>query len=254
MKKVSIKVAQALVTMVPEITSAFKEVIINYGDESVSAFTQKVKELRTLNKDAASAVLGVDIAVGLVNMIATNEGSFINRAPKVITEQLEAIVSVYANTSEDLVDVSSHWLAIAANIMIVPPSSISTTEIIVGGEDVNEGTEIIVENDDEPVFGFESEDQPIYTGETPDLEEEQKILEEAMGEFAQTLSTVTNEMMHEAEALVKAHAAEKKEKESTLATDILIGAGVVVGTVVVGVGLYYAYQGIFGNDKLSEAR
>ena len=60
---------------------------------------------------------------------------------------------------------------------------------------------------------------------------------------------VTEEMLIEATKVVEQQKKEEKEKESSLATDILIGAAVVTGVVCVGAGLYYAYQGLFGSDK-----
>ena len=245
MAKVSVKVAGQLPALSLELTAAFKEVIINYGEESVAAFTTVAKKIKNINKAALESIAGGEIAVGLVSMIAANEGSFINKLPKQVTDTLEAIVKMFDGATEELPDTSGQWLLIVSGIIIIPPENIMIQDVEVKTQDqgvaTTEASDVIVDTN-------AASNEPIIA------QEEQAALNDAVSEFVHTIGNITEEMVHEASVIVEKQKKEEKEKESSLATDILVGAAVVTGVVCVGAGLYYAYQGLFGSDKFEGVR
>ena len=245
MAKVSVKVVGQLPALSLELTAAFKEVIVNYGEESVAAFTAVAKKIKNINKAALESIAGGEIAVGLVSMIAANEGSFINKLPKQVTDTLEVIAKMFDGTTEELPDTSGQWLLIVSGIVIIPPESIMIQDVEVKTQDqgvtTTEASEVIV-------------DANAVSNEPIIAQEEQAALNDAVSEFVHTIGNITEELVHEAAAVVEKQKKEEKEKESSLATDILVGAAVVTGVVCVCAGLYYAYQGLFGSDKFEGVR
>lgn len=236
MAKVSVKVAGQLPALCVELTKAFKEVIVNYGEESVAGFTSAVKNIKSINKAATESICGGEVAIGLVGMIAANKGSFINKNPKQVTETLEEIVNAFDGLTEELPDTTDKWLLIASGIIIIPPESISVKDVeVVGNENETTNTDLVATE--------EVKDPEVIAPA------EQEALNDAVSEFVHTIASISDELVHEATKVVEQQKKEEKEKESSLATDILVGAAVVTGVVCVGAGLYYAYQGLFGSDK-----
>lgn len=242
MKKVSIKVAGQLPELALNLTNAFKEVIINYCDESVEAFTNSVKIIKQVNNIAFESIAGTDVAVGLVAMIAENEGSFINRNPKQVTELLRVIAVMFDGKTEELPDTMEEWLAIASYIIIVPPQNIVTEMKQVGEDKTKDG--------DKEITTIKTTEASTPETLTP---EETKALEGAVNDFVDTVKEIANEVGDIGESIMKEHIEKEKEKKDSLATDILTGVAVVTGIVVVGAGLYYAYKGLFGDDKFEGA-
>jgi hypothetical protein len=77
MKKVSTKVASQVPALAVKYVDAFKEVIVNYGDESIAAYTAINKEIKSINKNVLLSIAGDNhVASALITMIVKNDGMY----------------------------------------------------------------------------------------------------------------------------------------------------------------------------------
>ena len=260
MKKVNLKVASQVPALAARYVDAFKEVIVNYGDESIAEYTAINKEIKSINKDVLMSIAGDQhVASALVTMIVKNEGMFINTKPSLVWENLNAIKAAFTG-SEELPDVTDKWLNVVAYITVVEKDSMvcNNKEIknqegdknMVSGNDValNSGSEVV------GCTGEGLKEQAAIDAGHVRTNVTVVDLKDSGNESVDALVNTIKECGEDFENLVQEMATEyvdkkNKEKSSTLTEDILTGVAIAAGVVVVGAGLYYVGKAIFGSNE-----
>ena len=261
---VSTKVGAKVPEMVAKLAGAFMEVMGNYCEESVAAFTETVKVLRLASKEVYNQIAGGEIASGLVGMMVKHDGNAIVKNHLVRVE-LNEIKALYDQGTE-VASAETQWLAIATLITFIPEETLNVTDVEVDGNAMLTDADLEVEKEAEQLCSNNEEsnqegDKMSATVETtikvteeikdPILStEDEAKLNAAAKDFADTLKQIDIDITQDVKEFAdKVKAKVKGEKESSVLEKVALGAAVGVGAVVVGAGVYYAYKAIFGNNE-----